>query len=403
MSLPSNPITRKETYLAKIAGQNVTIPDEPITREEMYLDAIAQGGGAGDGDMKKSVYDSDLSVASAGGIKDFVEGALGNYVEKSETAGLLKNDGSVDTNSYATQATSPTEGNIAKLDSNGNLVDSGKSADVIPSSATSSNKLSTESDITDVYKVMGEVGAKNLLPNGIVWHLNNVSTFNGDSSDTNTERARTTPAFSFPYPSRKFTISGYPSKTTELNTVKCFDASKNDLGYAIKDGWSFTTLPNTAYIYILLSGENFVITDFDNLKFMIRLVSDTDSTYQPPCMTNKEITDLLTVEDITSEFTFSQDFTWNNDWTKILKYGRTIDVYLRFVTPSTVESDKTLITIPSKYEPKAQQPKELGLATKAWTNENVGVISYLPTLRFVLTGSDWLADTNGVVHFTYLI
>jgi hypothetical protein len=40
------PITRKEMFLAKAAGQNVTTP-EPITREEMFLSNI-QGGSGGD-------------------------------------------------------------------------------------------------------------------------------------------------------------------------------------------------------------------------------------------------------------------------------------------------------------------------------------------------------------------
>lgn len=44
MALPENPITRKETYLAKIAGQEVQIPDVPITREEAYLNQIAKEG-----------------------------------------------------------------------------------------------------------------------------------------------------------------------------------------------------------------------------------------------------------------------------------------------------------------------------------------------------------------------
>lgn len=47
MSLPEKPLTRRETYLAKAAGQDVTLPDEDITREELYLRAIAEGGGGG--------------------------------------------------------------------------------------------------------------------------------------------------------------------------------------------------------------------------------------------------------------------------------------------------------------------------------------------------------------------
>ena len=38
------PITRKEMFLAKAAGQDVATP-EPITREEMFLSKI-QGGGS---------------------------------------------------------------------------------------------------------------------------------------------------------------------------------------------------------------------------------------------------------------------------------------------------------------------------------------------------------------------
>lgn len=47
--LPEKPFTREETYLAAIAGQDVVVPDKSITREEAYLDAILKGGGGGGG------------------------------------------------------------------------------------------------------------------------------------------------------------------------------------------------------------------------------------------------------------------------------------------------------------------------------------------------------------------
>lgn len=47
MSLPEQPLTRRETFLAKAAGQDVTLPEEDLTREELYLRAIANGGGGG--------------------------------------------------------------------------------------------------------------------------------------------------------------------------------------------------------------------------------------------------------------------------------------------------------------------------------------------------------------------
>ena len=56
MAIPENPVTRKEHFLAKAAGESVNTPD-PITREEMYLDAIASGsGGGGGGDNRFVVH-----------------------------------------------------------------------------------------------------------------------------------------------------------------------------------------------------------------------------------------------------------------------------------------------------------------------------------------------------------
>lgn len=43
------PKSRKESYLAKAAGEDVTIPEKPLSRLEQYLDAIAEGGGGGGG------------------------------------------------------------------------------------------------------------------------------------------------------------------------------------------------------------------------------------------------------------------------------------------------------------------------------------------------------------------
>ena len=62
---------------------------------------------------------------------------LSNYVQKSSTAGLLKNNGTVDTNTYLTasgitgkadKVSGATNGNLAGLDANGNLTDSGNKA-----------------------------------------------------------------------------------------------------------------------------------------------------------------------------------------------------------------------------------------------------------------------------------
>lgn len=48
-SLPEKPLSRKESYLAKIAGEDVVIPEAPESRTEQYLAYIAENGGGGGG------------------------------------------------------------------------------------------------------------------------------------------------------------------------------------------------------------------------------------------------------------------------------------------------------------------------------------------------------------------
>ena len=65
------PITRKEMFMAKAAGQNVNVP-EPITREEKYLAAIA-GSGGGAGEMVVTFTPLDYSFENFKCDKTFAE------------------------------------------------------------------------------------------------------------------------------------------------------------------------------------------------------------------------------------------------------------------------------------------------------------------------------------------
>lgn len=57
-----DPVTRKEMFLAKAAGQNVTTP-VPITREEMFLEKIAENGGASSwNDLKDKPFGAEIVV-----------------------------------------------------------------------------------------------------------------------------------------------------------------------------------------------------------------------------------------------------------------------------------------------------------------------------------------------------
>lgn len=77
-----NPITRKEIYLAKVAGDQVETP-EPITREEMYLKKIAEGGGGSDlpdTPAEDGTYALQNTVESGTGTLSWTSGGGGSSV-----------------------------------------------------------------------------------------------------------------------------------------------------------------------------------------------------------------------------------------------------------------------------------------------------------------------------------
>lgn len=89
MSLPT-PITRKEAYLAAIAGEEVQVPEKPITREEAYLDAIAKGGGGG-GTIDPTPTEGSTNAVSSGGTYTALEGKL-DASEKGTASGVAELD-----------------------------------------------------------------------------------------------------------------------------------------------------------------------------------------------------------------------------------------------------------------------------------------------------------------------
>ena len=135
MALPNEPITRQEMYLSNIAGQNTALPDAPITREEMYLDYIAKTGGTGEGDMKKSIYDSDTAVATAGGIKMFVNQKIGTLPQRvgslETTAGVLQGEVVSIENTLGTLGTASTKNSTSVVTQSTDLVESGAVKDIV--------------------------------------------------------------------------------------------------------------------------------------------------------------------------------------------------------------------------------------------------------------------------------
>lgn len=147
------------------------LTDLPDTSKNIVqnIDAINTTVG-GKADKVASATNGDLAgLDTNGNLTD--SGILAsNVVVKSNTAGLIKNDGTIDTNTYATttqladkadKVTSAVVDDFAILNASGNLVDSGINKNIVPSTASSSNKLATANDIPDEINDLDDVEVTN--------------------------------------------------------------------------------------------------------------------------------------------------------------------------------------------------------------------------------------------------
>lgn len=210
---------------------------------------------------------SDLATIRSGAS------AGSTSVQPSATTGLLKNDGTVDTVPKASQT---------------DLSDSEK----------------------DIYAVMGEMGAKNLIPypysastigSGVTY------TDNGDGSiKVNGTGGSNTNRYVLVSLSDNFTLKKGVEyiltdgcSDTGLNTYRVAIVLYNgdvftNVSYYTSNGITKFTIPNDvtfnkASIYIAVNKDMQV--NNVTMKPMIRLASDTDDTYQQYAKTNKQLTD----------------------------------------------------------------------------------------------------------------
>ena len=214
----------------------------------------------------------------------------------------------------ADKVSQATAGNLAKLDSNGNLVDSGKSADIIPSTATTSNKLSTASDISAIWSANARTGVHQLiLPNykvigeggavtGIYWtNEKGVVTANGTTASGKNSQFGST--FIAPFTAQVI-LSGCSSTTSKVH-IYPWDLTDNSRPYA--DSTKTTKQSDNVYNnsvtqFYMEEGHEYQITcriqgattqtTVDNFVFypLLRLADDPDNTFGYYAMTNLELT-----------------------------------------------------------------------------------------------------------------
>ena len=145
--LASNVIVKSNT--AGLVKNDGTIDESTYLTASDIADKADKVASATNGDL--AGLDTNGNLTDSGILAS-------NVVVKSNTAGLIKNDGTIDTSTYATttqladkadKVTSAVVDDFATLDASGNLTDSGINKNIVPSDATSSNKLATMNDIPD--------------------------------------------------------------------------------------------------------------------------------------------------------------------------------------------------------------------------------------------------------------
>lgn len=170
----------------------------------------------------------------------------------------------------------------------------------------------------DIYAVMGQMGAKNLIPypyyedteedRGITWTNNAdgtitiTGTATNDSAHNLSQRNNTGKLY---LPNGKYKLSGCPSggsnNTYYLEALCTKNSSANSLGIDNGTGVDITVNGddygiNGAYIMVRGIVKNGQTVSNLTFKPMLRLASDTDDTYQPYAKTNRELTDELKSE-----------------------------------------------------------------------------------------------------------
>ena len=224
----------------------------------------------------------------------------------------------------------------------------------------SSSKTSDELADKMSYGDNGILGAKNLLPcnatsqviNGVTFTVNDDGTI--IANGTATSRAILTIKDSHVLENMTYILSGCPSGGDFENGYSIVIENSSHVGVAIDigEGQTFQGNPNITLI-TFISIRSGVTLDNAVFKPMIRLVSDTDSTYQPYSMTNKQLTEevreIEEVNDITSEIITNTTFDASSFF---LKQSKVVNLSLRFTVDTDYTSYALLATLPSEARPK---------------------------------------------------
>lgn len=294
-----------DLLIAANEGNVYNITDSGTTTSD-FIEGIGKQIDAGDnvGICKVgNVYMFDL----LSGLED-----TSIFVQKSQTAGLLKNDGTVNTTIEDTVA-----GHTAALAGKQNTLTFDDTPTDGSNNPVKSNGIYDSEK--DIYAVMGEMGAKNLIPypwsessktvNGVTFTSKSdgtvtVSTVNtGATANTAlTLHSRISGETNdLVLPNGNYILSGCPAGGSDSKYRLAMNITKNGSGLDIAreygsgvevtlDGDDFSQTETNVGIYVFIPSGSIITTPI-TFKPMLRLASDTDGTYQPYAKTNKQLTD----------------------------------------------------------------------------------------------------------------
>lgn len=313
-----------------------------------------------------------------------------------------------------------------KITLNGNKYDLGTQGEI-------------DAAVKDVYSVMGQNGAKNLIPypyydttkevNGVV------ATDNGDGTLTinGTASANTTvfkylnndAAIEIPLERRKYKLTFGTDQGSSGFHLGDYRVVKTDSTTQTINVTGDTIIDNTNGDYIGINAMSVYVAKDKTLNNvtiypMLRLAADTDNTYQPYAMTNKQLTtalgskqDNLTFDTVPTENStnpvesggvYDAIESYDNATVQqlnIFKNNKTVSIYGLLQNLSSSDTLIEYTTLEEKYRPSAGYVIAPLISTTA---------PYLPV------GSVWIqgttgkvsvykeaARTDGYVSLTYLI
>lgn len=256
------------------------------------------------------------------------------------------------------------------------------------------------------------LGAHNLLPNFAVAQTKNGITFAIDSDGVITANGTLTSDNTYilvniysngdlPIPSGKYRGSGAPKTYTGTATAVMnfynFNGNSAD-NYDRGDGIELDYVRGSNFnVAVIVSGG--VGKTVTNAKFypMLTDIRDTDRTYVPYAMTNRELTE---VKDITSSYSAKSGVTLSTYTTKVYKCGKQIQGILRFTLPSNVSSNAAIIGITSEALP-AVQNIPCGIAYNVWTGIAQGMM-YFDGEQIRISGASWTASQEVMLMLNYI-